>query len=127
MSSFRSGFLSGICVTLAAVVCFTTAASWIELYRMSMCWSGLLGAQRTFDSYRNQHGGHYPQRLDELNPATMLLDAFRCPKARRSGLHAYLYLRPPDDTPDDTPILLCWRHPKLLALTKGGRIKEWAR
>jgi hypothetical protein len=94
---------------------------------METCSSGLLEARGAFDRYRDQHAGHFPQRLDELDLSTASPDAFRCPKAKRLGVHSYLYVCPRDDAPDDTPVLLCWRHPELLALTKGRRLKRWAR
>src|SRR5207249_2522453 len=54
-------------------------------------------------------------------------DGLGCPKAKRLGTRAYLYVRPRDDAAEDTPIMFCWRHPRLLTLTKRGQIKTWPR
>jgi hypothetical protein len=127
MSSFRRGFLSGLWVSLIGVGCSTGLAWFFEQAEMETCMSGLLEARGSFDQYRGKHAGHFPQRLDELDHSTAAPDAFRCPKAKRLGTHAYLYIQPSNGAPDDTPILLCWRHPQLLALTKGRWIRRWTR
>ncbi len=126
-NSLPRGLLLGVCLTLIALGCYAKFKAAFEQAQMESCSSGLLEARRTFDQFRDRHGGKYPQGLDQLDLSSATPDAFRCPKARRLGTHAYLYVRPRDGAPDDTPILLCWRHPELLALTKGGWIRRWAR
>ena len=98
----------------------------METEREATCSSGLDEAPVLFADYRDRHGGKWPKALSDLDVSRGSGDALRCPKARRLGVNAYLYLPPHPSDPNDTPILLCWRHPRLMALTKGMRFRRWA-
>lgn len=113
---------------LAVVLCVRTGGSilqeHVELGLEAGCLSGLRETKEVFLAYQDRHGGRFPQRLDELDLTAGSADTLRCPKAPDSGRRAYLYIPPRLDTPADTPILLCWRHPGLVLLTKGLQT-EW--
>jgi hypothetical protein len=95
----------------------------LEMGREASCSSGLSGARMSIEAYREKHGGRLPERFDQLNLNSPDPDAFRCPKARGAGKRAYLFIPVRDDAPEDTPILICWRHPHLLMLTKSGSVQ----
>ncbi len=87
--------------------------------RMATCSSGLLEVRAAFYDYQNRHAGQFPPRLEDLDLTKGGPDALLCPNAQRLGRRAYLYIPPDQNAADDTLILICWRHPELLLLTKG--------
>ena len=105
-----------------------------EMASMLTCSSNLKGIYWVLLRWSEKHQGEFPLSLDEAKSEFQAYpdpDArARCPKARNEfppneGWRSYLYIPPRKDAPDDTPILLCWRHPELIAITKNGAFKKW--
>ena len=119
-AAIRLGPLCGFAVG----VLFSAGMIWVssisDAIREAGCSSGMSSARRLFREYSDAHAGQYPRRLEDLDLGSADGDALRCPLARDQDRHAYLYIPPDPSSPDDTPVLLCWRHPRLLILTKGG-------
>src|SRR5690242_3786405 len=123
-AAFWWGVLVGVCAGSLLFWSTTFFRQAEELAQEATCSSGLLEARPLFETYKDQHGGRFPAGLDALNLSSATPDALRCSKARSLGIHAYVYIQPQRDAPDDTPILLCWRHPHLLVLCKDGSFKR---
>ena len=88
------------------------------------CMGVLKHVGLALSEYRERHGGKFPSQLSDLNVDRFGPFAFRCPSVKRLGKAAYLYMPPGEAASDDTPVLFCWHHPDLLALTKVGQVRR---
>lgn len=128
---FWNGFVSGLLVVTLMAWGLGIWKDGREKSSEATCSSGLLEIRPLLWDYVQQHQGKFPLSLKELDWQKASPDAKAgCPKVkgkfpRGEGWRGYLYIPPRDDAPDDTPILLCWRHRVLMALTKGGELKKW--
>jgi hypothetical protein len=124
---FWWGFTSGVAfaATLLAGYCLLTNVR--EEFQSFICSQNLKHAGLLFYDYQKEHAGKFPRRIEELDLKRLAgtQHPTLCPKARKLGAQGFLYLQPKEGAPDDTPILLCWRHPKLWALLKTGEVRTW--
>jgi len=138
MRSFWIGFVAGLFVAFISSWGYQRVKyEWErakEDARMLTCSSNLEGVYRVLLKWSGKRQSRLPLSLDEAKSEFQAYpdpDARgRCPKARgefppNEGWRSYLYIPPREDAPDDTPILLCWRHPELIAVTKNGSLKRW--
>jgi len=134
MRLFWLGFAVGVLSAFAFAWGYQRFKYGRELSLRVTCSSNLIAASRVLLSYSGRHQGEFPLSLDEAKSEFQAYpdpDARGgCPKARdefppNEGWRSYLYIPPRKDAPDDTPILLCWRHPELIAVTKNGALKRW--
>ncbi len=119
----------GVIATTLVAAGYAFVRDVCERAKEAECSSGLLGSRFLIEAYRQEHNGRYPMRLDELDWRFAHDARGGCPKAKGQfpegeGWRSYLYIPPRDDAPDDTPILLCWRHSRLMLITKGGEFKK---
>ena len=119
------GFLSGVLFTAFLVAGYTLLTHVREEFQSFICSQNLKHAGLLFDDYRKEHSGKLPRRIEELDLKRLegTQHPTLCPKARELGAQGFLYLQPKEGAPDDAPILLCWRHPKLWALLKSGLVR----
>jgi hypothetical protein len=126
MTRFGWGFVAGVVFSLA----FSAGVSFLLRVQVEyldfMCSQNLKHGGLLFDDHARQHQGTYPQHIEELDQQRLegTVHPLRCPKARHLGAGGFLYLRPPTGAPPETPILICWRHPKLWALCKDGVVRS---
>ena len=123
-SRFGWAFVCGVIVSLIVFWIYDQFQQARDLGLAALCSSGLKEANTLFVDYRERHNGKFPLRLEDLDLSKATPDALRCPKARQEGTRAYLYVPIREDASDDTPILICWRHPHLQMLIKGGWVKR---
>ena len=132
MRLFWLGFAVGVLSAFAFAWGYQKVNHVLELSRMATCGSSLDAVHHIVQVYSEHHRGEFPLTLDEVKSELQANPEARggCPKARdefppNEGWRSYLYIPPRKDAPDDTPILLCWRHPELIAVTKNGALKRW--
>jgi hypothetical protein len=119
------GFLSGVLFAALLVAGYSFLMHVREEFQSFICSQNLKHAGLLFYDYQKEHLGKFPRRIEELD-LKRLENTYHptlCPKARTLGAQGFLYLQPREGAPDDTPILLCWRHPKLWGLLKRGGVR----